>query len=89
MSQAYATDWFRDLLWRAIMIAGPPISAIVVVGLIMAIIQATTSVNDQAVAFGPKGLAGATAIALTGPWMLQQLIEFTSAAFTALQHVAP
>ena len=74
MTQAYAIDWFRELLWRAIMVAGPTILAIVAVGLIMAVLQATTSVNDQAVAFGPKGLAGVMTLALSGHWVLTQAI---------------
>lgn len=89
MTPAYAIDWFRELLYRAVLTAGPPILAIVIVGLVMAIIQATTSVNDQAVAFGPKGLAGVLALSVSGPWMLGQLAEFTMAVFEALGRVSP
>lgn len=89
MTTAYAIDWFRELLWRAVLTAGPPILAIVVVGLIMAIIQATTSVNDQAVAFGPKGIAGVLALSVASPWMLGQLSEFTLSVFEAISRVAP
>jgi len=89
LTTAYALDWFRELLFRAVLTAGPPILAVVVVGLIVAIIQATTSVNDQAVAFGPKGLAAVVALTVSGPWVISQLSEFTIAAFSALGRVAP
>lgn len=80
---------FRELLWRAVITVGPTMSAIIVVGLIMAILQATTSVNDQAVAFGPKGLAGVIALSVSGNWMLGQLADFTIAVFAAIAKVAP
>ena len=89
MTTAYAIDWFRELLWRAMLTAGPPILAIVVVGFIIAVLQATTSVNDQAVAFAPKGLAGVVALAVSGAWMMSQLSEFTVAVFSAMAKVAP
>jgi flagellar biosynthetic protein FliQ len=89
MTTAYAIDWFRELLWRAVLTSGPTILAIVIVGLVMAIIQATTSVNDQAVAFAPKGLAGVVALAVSGGWMMSELSEFTVSVFEAMAKVAP
>lgn len=89
MTTAYAIDWFRELLWRAVLTAGPPMAAIIVVGLIMAIIQATTSVNDQAVAFGPKALAGVVALSVSGAWVMGQLSEFTISVFTAMSRLGP
>lgn len=89
MTTAYAIDWFRELLWRAVLTAGPPILAVVLVGLLVAIIQATTSVNDQAVAFGPKALSAVVALTVSGPWVISQLSEFTIAVFAALGRVAP
>ena len=89
MTTAFALDWFRELLWRAVLAAGPPILAIVIVGLVVAIIQATTSVNDQAVAFGPKGLAAVVALSVSGPWLLTQISEFAIAAISALAQVGP
>lgn len=89
MTTAYAIDWFRELLWRAVLTAGPPIFAVVLVGLIVAILQATTSVNDQAVAFGPKGLAAVFSLSVSGPWIISQLSEFTISVFDALSRVGP
>lgn len=89
MTTAYAIDWFRELLWRAVLTAGPAMAAIILVGLIMAIIQATTSVNDQAVAFGPKALAGVVALSVSGAWVMGQLSEFTISVFTAMSRLGP
>lgn len=89
MTSALALDWFRQMLWTAVLSAGPVVLAVVSVGFVMAILQAATQVNDQAVAFGPKALAVVAALAGGGPWMLAQMSEFAHAAIVAMGHLHP
>lgn len=89
MTATHALDWFREVLWRAVLIAGPPVFAVVIIGLIVAILQATTQVNDQAIAFAPKGLAAVGVITLTGPWILSQLTQFMVEVFVAMGQITP
>lgn len=84
MTTAAALDWFRSLLWTAVLTSGPAVVAAVVIGLIMAILQAATQINDQSVAFAPKAVGIVLALALGGPFMLTQLIEFTHRVFEAM-----
>jgi len=79
-----ALEWLQHLLWTAVLVAGPVVLAVVVVGLVIAILQAATQVNDQAVAFGPKALAVVLTLIAAGPWMLAQLTQFAQAAFAAV-----
>lgn len=89
MTVAYALDWFRDMLWTAVMTAGPPVFAVVIVGLMMAILQAATQVNDQAIAFGPKALSVIATLTIGAPWMMTQMVEFTRGAITAIATLTP
>jgi len=89
MTAAAALDWYREMLFTALIVAGPPILAIVVVGLVMAVIQAATQGNDQAVAFAPKALAAVAALTACGAWMLTQLAEFMTASLSALSSLHP
>ncbi len=89
MTIALAIDWYRRMLWTAVMVGGPVIGAGVVIGLVIAILQAATQVNDSAVAFAPKAVATIAVLALAGPWMLAQLVEFTTAVFVAVGHLHP
>ncbi|MDB4989008.1 MAG: flagellar biosynthetic protein FliQ [Myxococcaceae bacterium] len=89
MSIAIAIDWYRKMLWTAILVGGPVILAGVVIGLIVAILQAATQVNDSAVAFAPKAVATIVTIVVAGPWMLAQLVDFTTAIFVAVGHLHP
>jgi flagellar biosynthetic protein FliQ len=84
MSTATALDWFRTLLWTAVLVTGPAMVAAVVIGLIMAILQAATQVNDQTVAFAPKAIAIVLALVAGGPFMLSELAHFTRGIFAAI-----
>lgn len=84
MTTATALDWFRSLLWTAVLASGPAVLATVVVGLIMAILQAATQVNDQSVAFAPKALGIVLALIFGGPFMLTELVQFTQRVFAAM-----
>jgi len=89
VNAAAGLDWFREMLWTALLTAGPTVLAVVIVGFIVAILQAATQVNDQAIAFGPKAGAVLLALVVSGPFMLQELADFTRAAFTAIATVTP
>ena len=84
MTAASALDWFRSLLWTAVLVTGPSILATVVVGLVVAILQAATQVNDQSVAFAPKAIAIVLALVVGGPFMLTELVHFTHGIFAAM-----
>src|SRR3546814_17668837 len=44
-------------LWVIMIIAGPPLILMLVVGLVISMVQAATSINEQTVSFVPKLLA--------------------------------
>jgi flagellar biosynthesis protein FliQ len=89
MTIALAIDWYRRMLWTAVLVGGPVILAGVVVGFIVAIAQAATQVNDSAVSFAPKAVATIVTVIVAGPWMLAQLVEFTTAVFVAVGSLHP
>jgi flagellar biosynthetic protein FliQ len=84
MTTATALDWFRTLLWTATLVTAPAVLAVVVVGLVMAVLQAATQVNDQTVAFAPKAIAMVIALVVAGPFMMTELTKFATAIFAAV-----
>jgi flagellar biosynthetic protein FliQ len=84
MTSLSALEWFRQLLWTAVLSAGPTVLVAVIIGFFVAVLQAATQVSDQTVAFAPKALAVVAALVLSGPFMLSQLVQFTSAIFSAI-----
>lgn len=89
MTIALALDWYRKMMWTAVLVGGPVILAGVAVGLIVAVLQAATQINDSAVSFAPKALITLLTVVIAGPWMLQQLVEFTTAVFVAMGQLHP
>ena len=89
MTISHALDWYRQMLWTAVLVGGPVILAGVIVGLVVAVLQAATQINDSAVAFAPKALATLVVMVLAGPWMLNQLVEFTRSILQAIAQTHP
>ncbi|HET9864635.1 MAG TPA: flagellar biosynthesis protein FliQ [Steroidobacteraceae bacterium] len=67
----------RHALEMTLLLAAPLLLTALGVGLIVGIFQAATSINEMTLSFIPKLLAMAAVLALTGPWMLRQLVEYT------------
>ncbi|ALS27561.1 flagellar biosynthesis protein FliQ [Paenibacillus cisolokensis] len=57
--------------------SAPMLVSGLVVGLIVSILQATTQIQEQTLAFVPKIVAVLVSIILFGPWILNTLIGFT------------
>ena len=67
----------RHALEMTLMLAAPLLLTALAVGLMVGIFQAATQINEMTLSFIPKLLAMAAVLALTGPWMLRQLVEYT------------
>ena len=59
----------RDALWMTLQLAGPPLVAMLAVGLIVSVFQALTQINEATLAFLPKVAALAGVLLLLGPFM--------------------
>ena len=69
-----------DLVYQALrmvaVLAGPPIIALMVIGLVIGILQAATSINETTVAFIPKLVVFAIVVMLAGPISLALFIVY-------------
>ncbi|GGI94636.1 flagellar biosynthetic protein FliQ [Alicyclobacillus cellulosilyticus] len=67
----------QQVMWLVVKLAGPVLLFGLVVGVVMSIFQATTQIQEPALAFIPKMAAVMAALLLFGPWMLTNLVDFT------------
>lgn len=74
-------------IWVAALIAGPVLIAALCVGLVVGIIQAATSVNEQTLTFVPKLAVVAIVMVLMGGAMMGLLADFTHEIFTQIASV--
>lgn len=72
---------FRDAVITGLKVSGPILILTMLIGLVIAIIQAATSINEQTMTFVPKLAVVAIALVLCGGWMLQQMMDFTMRIF--------
>jgi len=62
----------------ALRVALPLLGVGLVVGLAVSIFQAVTQIQEQTLSFIPKILALAGVLIVLGPWMLNQLLSYTT-----------
>jgi flagellar biosynthetic protein FliQ len=84
MSMGTAVNLLRGGVMQTLIIAGPLLLVGLIVGLIISIIQATTSIQEQTLTFVPKIAAILGALMLLGPWILTSLREFTIRLFSQI-----
>ena len=77
----------REALWVTLQIGGPLLVALLVVGLVIAVFQALTQVNEATLAFLPKVAVLAAALLLLGPFMAGVLRGYAGTVFEAVVQV--
>jgi flagellar biosynthetic protein FliQ len=71
----------QQALLLSLLVSLPVLVVAAAVGLLSAIFQAATQVQDAALAHLPKFVAVTIALALVGPWMGRQVLGFAVRAF--------
>jgi len=77
MNQETAIEMLRSLVTVALLVTTPIILAAVIVGVIISLLQAVTSIQEPTLSFAPKLIAVGAIIIIGAPWMLRQLMQFT------------
>lgn len=81
MTQELVMQIFNEAIWLAFKMGVPLLVVGMLVGLIIAILQAATQVHEQTLTFAPKVIIVALTLLALGPWMLNSLIDFTNRIF--------
>ena len=77
-------DVGREALWMCLLLAGGPLLAMLAVGLVVGMLQAATQINEMTLSFVPKLVAMALLLVVTGPWLLQTLVDYTQRLVTSI-----
>jgi len=78
----------QDAVSVVLLVAAPMLAAGLVLGLIIGVLQAITSVQEQTLSFIPKVIAVMVVFLLTMPWMLRVLMSYTANLFADLARFA-
>lgn len=77
MTPEIALDLFRQALWLTAVIVAVIVVPSLLVGLLVAMFQAATQINEQTLSFLPRLLVILLTLIFAGPWLLRELMEFT------------
>ena len=77
MNEADALDLVHGAIWTVLIAAGPAVGAAMLVGVLIALFQALTQIQEVTLTFIPKIIAVLVVAALTGSFMGSQIMAFT------------
>ena len=78
MSLEQVSAVLQDMMLTTLYVSAPVLAASLFVGLIIAIFQAATQINEQTLTFVPKIVAVFGVFGVLFPWMMQMMMEFTT-----------
>ena len=81
MDTAMVVDLGRQALWMTMLISGPLLIVGLVIGLLVGVFQAATSINEQTLSFIPKLLGLGLTLSRFGGWMINSLVDYTRIIF--------
>ena len=84
MSPEVFVDILRDALFLVILLVSAIIIPSLCVGLIVAVFQAATSINEQTMSFLPRLIVTLLALSWGGHWLVQKIMDFT---FTMVERI--
>ena len=81
MTEQLVVYLFREAFYTTLLVSAPMLLLSLIVGLIIAIFQAATSIQEITLTFVPKIIIVAIVAVLTLPWMMDIMITFTLDVF--------
>lgn len=81
-------DLGRHAMEITLMVAGPMLLTVLLIGLVVSIFQAATQINEATLSFIPKLIGVFTVLLIVGPWMLTTLVDYMHMVFTSIPAMA-
>ena len=84
MTEQMVVYLFREAFYTTLLVSAPMLVLSLVVGLVIAVFQAATSIQEITLTFVPKIVAVAIVAVLTLPWMMEVMVSFTVNVFNQI-----
>lgn len=88
MSIGQIVNLMRGGVIQILLLIAPPLGVALVIGLIVAIFQAVTSIQEQTLTFLPKLIGILLVISLLSGWMFSDLRNYTISLFQMIPQIA-
>jgi|GEM_PF-85357 len=80
-------DLLREAFWLTLILVAVLILPSLLVGLLVAVFQAATQINEQTLSFLPRLLMILLTLILAGPWLVSQLIEYSHNLISSIPQI--
>ncbi|NAW63251.1 flagellar biosynthesis protein FliQ [Vibrio sp. V31_P5A7T61] len=87
MTPELFVELFNEALWLVLIMVCAIIVPSLMIGLVVAVFQAATSINEQTLSFLPRLIVTLLALMMFAHWMTQMLMEFFFAMIERLPQV--
>lgn len=84
LNEGWVMAFGRDALFTVLLVGAPVFALSMGVGLLVSLIQATTQLHEQTLAFVPKIVAVFVGFIVFGGWMLRVLVAYAQRALAYL-----
>jgi len=88
MTTDFVIEIAYQALYTVIMVASPMLAAGLLVGLVIGVFQAATSIHEMTLTFIPKILAVFLATLVFLPWMMRTMLGFTTRLYELLPTIS-
>lgn len=89
MTEEFVIHLMRETFYTIMLISAPVLIVSMIIGLIVSILQAATSIQEFTLTFVPKMIVVAVVIVITMPWMFDVMKTFTINLFQQIPALVP
>ena len=87
MTPEFVVSLGGEAVKMVLLLSAPLLGVGLVVGLIIAVLQATTQVQEMTLNFVPKIVTVLLALLAAAPWMLSKIMQFTSQVIISIPDI--
>jgi len=87
MTAEIILDLLREAFWLTLILVAVLILPSLLVGLLVAVFQAATQINEQTLSFLPRLLMILLTLILAGPWLVGQLVEYSHNLISSIPQI--
>lgn len=87
MNLETATELFRQAVINALLLVSPILLTTIAVGLVISLVQAVTSIQEQTLSFAPKLFAVGGVLIVGSAWIMKSLMNFTISVYQKISEI--
>jgi flagellar biosynthetic protein FliQ len=84
MNEDTVVNLATQAMTLSLKVAGPLLIVGLVIGIAVSLFQAVTQIQEQSLSFIPKIVGVGLVIVLLGPWMLTQIVDWTTNLYMSI-----